>query len=213
MKNIYKYLILSFVLSLTGIDSFSQNFHAGPKGGVTFTQVDGDGYGGYHKVGYNIGGFVYRQISKNNRWDLQFEIEYMKKGSRHTPDYETGNMKDYNLTLNYMQIPIIVRYNMRHVSLEAGISIGTLVSSKEILDYEEIDYPFKTMEYAGILGINYHFTPKLWINGRYSVSLASIRAPYEEKLPMDLWGCRKPGQYNRILEVSVYYAFNGNHKL
>ena len=217
MKQTLLQILLPTIFFTTSINSFSQNFYAGPKGGIAFTQVDGDGYGGYHKVGVNFGAFVYRQLDKNNHWDLQFEIEYLQKGSRKTPDYEMGDYTDYKLRLNYLQIPIIARYNIRHVSLEAGGAIGILISSKEIMDEVEGGNPFKTMEYAIIFGINYHFTTKLWINGRYSVSLARIREPYNGDIPIydpnDLWDLRRPGQYNNILVVSIYYAFNGKHKL
>jgi hypothetical protein len=213
MKKNFKYLLVFTVLSLWVSNAYSQKFVGGPKAGVTFTQVDGDFYGGYHKAGVNLGGFVYRPISENQKWDLQFEIEYMQKGSRKTPDYDTGDLDDYKLTLNYMQIPVLLRFNMRHVSLEGGISVGTLISSKEVFNELEGGDPFKTMEYAALLGINYHFNPKLWINGRYSISMNRVREPYGGDIPGDLWGCRKPGQYNNVLAVSIYYAFNGSHKL
>ncbi len=210
-------LILPILLFLFSTTVLSQNFHAGPKVGVDFSQVDGDGYGGYHKAGLNLGAFVYRTIGKKQHWDLQFEIEYIQKGSRKTPNYDTGDLNDYKLTLNYIQMPLIARYNMRHVSLEGGLSLGTLLSSKEIFNDTEGGNPFKSMEFAMILGINYHFNPKLWINGRYTVSLARVREPYNGEIPVydpnDLWDCRKPGQYNNVLVVSLYYAFGGQHKL
>jgi len=202
---------------LIGTAGFSQKFYGGPKAGIDFTQVDGDSYRGYHKVGMDLGGFVYRSFGKKDQWDLQFEIEYIQKGSRKTPDYETGDETDYKLNLNYIQIPLIARYNMRHVSMEAGISIGTLISSKEIYNGTEGGNPFKPMEYAMILGINYHFNPKLWLNARYTFSLARIRDPYNGEIPVerppDVWRIRKPGQFNNVLVFSLYYAFGGQHKL
>jgi hypothetical protein len=213
MKKIFKYVFLLGAFSIVCTSSFSQKFVGGPKAGIAFTQVDGDGYGGYHKVGFNLGGFVYRPVSKNQKWDLQFEIEYIQKGSRKTPDYDTGDLDDYKLTLNYIQLPILLRYNMRHISLEGGVSIGSLFASKEVFNELEGGDPFKTMEFAVLLGLNYHFNPKLWISGRYSISLSRIREPYEGSVPGDLWGCRKPGQYNNILAVSIFYAFNGSHKM
>ncbi|NPA36887.1 MAG: PorT family protein [Chlorobi bacterium] len=200
--------------------TYSQKFIGGPKAGIAFTQVDGDFYGGFHKAGVNLGAFVYRTISKNQKWDLQFEIEYIQKGSRETPDPENGLYTDYKMSLNYIQIPVFARYNARHLSFEAGVSVGTLFSSTEYTDGVEIpeedQVPFKSMELAALTSINYHFNPKLWLNARFSYSLTRIRVPYNGEIPVydpDPWDLQKPGQYNNVIVFSFYYAFGGNHKL
>jgi hypothetical protein len=220
MKTKFRSLLILGVFTLFTSAVFSQKFIGGPKLGIAFTQVDGDFYGGYHKVGVDFGGFVYRTIGKNQKWDLQFEIEYVQKGSRETPDPENGTYTDYKMALNYLQIPIFARFNARHLSFEAGLSLGTLFSSKEFTDGEEIpvedQVPFKNMEFAVLAGINYHFNPKLWFNARFSYSLARIREPYNGDIPVydpDPWDLQKPGQYNNVMVFSFYYAFGGDHKL
>ena len=217
MKTIIRAFFLTTVLILVTTISHGQKFVAGPKLGIAFTQVDGDFYEGFHKVGLNLGGFVYRTISKNERWDLQFEIEYIQKGSRKSPNAETGDYADYKMSLNYIQFPIFVRYNIEHFSFEGGISIGTLLSSEEYYEgseYTQDDHPFKTMEYASIFSVNYHFNKKLWINARYSYSIARIRVPYNGEIDVypPRWSFQKPGQYNHIMVFSLYYAIGGNTK-
>ncbi len=216
MKLIIRNLSFATILILISTISLAQSFVAGPKAGVAFTQVDGDSYAGFHKIGLNLGGFVYRTISKNERWDLQFEIEYIQKGSRKTPDAEIGDYADYKMSLDYIQFPIFVRYKVSHFSFEGGISIGTLLSSEELYERVEIpsedQVPFKTMEYASIFSVNYHFTKQLWINARYSYSIARIRVPYGGEIPVypPHWDLQKPGQYNNIMVFSLYYSFARN---
>jgi len=215
MKPDLKSLTLLFLLISTS--AFAQKFIGGPKAGVTFTQVDGDFYKGFNKVGINLGAFVYRTISQNEKWDLQFEIEYVQKGSRKYPDLEAGDYVDYKMALNYMQIPVFARFRAKHVSFEGGISIGTLIASKEYSDGSEISpedqVPFKNMEFAGLFSINYHFNPRLWLNARYSYSFARIREPYNGEIPVydpDPWDLQKPGQYNNVMVFSLYYSFAKN---
>ncbi len=43
----------------------AQEFNAGIFGGVTASQVDGDSYGGYNKLGFTAGVFVNREIDNN----------------------------------------------------------------------------------------------------------------------------------------------------
>ncbi len=218
MNSIIRNLFLAVVLSLLTTVTHSQNFVAGPKLGVAFTQVDGDSFAGFNKVGLNVGGFVYRSISKNERWDMQFEIEYIQKGSRKYPDVEIGDYSDYKISLNYIQFPIFLRFNANHFSFEAGVSIGTLLSAEELSDGAEIpvddQVPFKSMEYASIFSVNYHFNNRLWINARYSYSIARIRVPYNGEIPVypPHWDLRKPGQYNNLMVFSLYYTFTKNQK-
>lgn len=208
-----KYILLSLIFGLLFHFSntlLSQDFVAGPKLGVAFTQVDGDTYKGFNKAGLNFGGFVFRPLNK--RWDLQFEIEYMQKGSRKTPLVEEKDYTDYKMDLHYLQFPIFARYKLKDFSFEAGLSIGTLLSETEYLDGSEISgedkVPFKNMEFATLFGVNYHFNKRTWVNVRFSYSINRIRVPYGGEVPIypPHWDLRKPGQYNNVIVVSVNYA-------
>ena len=191
----------------------AQEFVAGPLLGGSFSQVDGDSFKGYQKFGFQLGGFVYRKLT--DRWDVQLEIKYAQKGSRKTPNYDIGDYTDYKIHLNYIQFPLLARYNFEKFSLEAGLSIGNLLSETE--EYEGLKIPeedkvqFETMEYATLIGGNYYFNNKLWVNFRFSYSLNRIRIPYGGRIPIynprPHWLSREPGQYNNVATVSVYYAF------
>ncbi len=219
MKIALESIILTTALVLLSTISYTQNFVAGPKLGVAFTQVDGDSYAGFNKAGLNVGGFVYRSISKDEKWGLQFEIEYIQKGSRKYPNVEMGDYREYKISLNYIQFPVFLRFNTKRFSFETGISIGTLLSADELSEGakipEENRVPFKTMEYATIFSVSYHFTDRLWINARYSYSIARVRVPYNGEIPVydPHWDSRKPGQYNDLMVFSLYYAFGRNFKL
>nr|WP_319400435.1 porin family protein [uncultured Carboxylicivirga sp.] len=210
-----KKLITTSFLFLLVLPLIAQDFRAGFVGGASLSQVDGDTYAGFHKPGFTIGGFVSRQISKT--MDLQFDISFIQKGARRAPNIEKGIYDDYQIDLGYIQFPVVARYNFQHFSVEAGMSIAALINDDEFWDEQSIKGnegvpPFKTMEYATVFGVNYHFNERLWVNARLLYSLNRIRIPYDGEIPIydpkKHWLSRKPGQYNNNMVFSVYYAIN-----
>lgn len=210
-----KIILLSTLLLIVFCPvSWSQDFVAGPLVGASFSQVDGDFHAGYHKPGINVGGFVYRKLT--DRWDVQMEITYIQKGSRKKPDYDIGDLVDYEINLQYMQIPLLGKFHYKSFSAEAGISIGTLLASEELRDGAPVPgndvVSFKDIEYATLFGLNYHINKRLWVNARLSYSLNRIRIPYDGEIdiyePTRHWFSRRTGQYNNNVIISVYYALN-----
>src|ERR1700744_4144942 len=63
---------------------YIENPHTTFKGGLVlgtnFTQVDGDTYYGYHKIGLNTGGMVYVHFTQ--LFGVSMELLYSQKGSR-----------------------------------------------------------------------------------------------------------------------------------
>ena len=68
-------LVIAIVIILGEFNLNAQDFVAGPLLGGSFSQIDGDNFGGYNKPGFNIGGFVLRSLGKD--WDIQGEISFV----------------------------------------------------------------------------------------------------------------------------------------
>lgn len=204
-------LLLCFILF--PVLASGQDFFAGPLVGAAFSQVDGDRYAGYHHVGLVMGGFVGRRIAPD--WNARLEIQYLRKGSRKYADVEAGDDRDYAIELDYIHFPMVVQYQRKNLSFEAGLSIGSLLSSSEAVNFETIPdnvrIPFKTMEIATLLGINYHITPDFWVSGRMSYSIMPVREPYGGSIAVydPVWDLRKPGQYNNVIILTLYYKLLG----
>ena len=212
----HKYIVL-FIFFISTIISQAQDFRAGPLLGTSFSQVDGDSYVGFNKVGINVGGFVYRPIS--DKWTIQLDIAYTQKGSREAPKPDKGRLDDYKIHLSYIQFPLVARYQYKKFSGEAGISVGALLDSQEEIDGTPVEdlpnsdpVPFQDTEWATVFGLNYHFNEHLWINARLLYSINRIRIPFDGEIPVynpkPHWLSRKPGQYNNNFVVTLYYSIN-----
>ncbi len=212
-----KHYIVILAIVLSSISASAQEFRAGSLVGVSFSQVDGDYFGGYNKAGINLGAFVSRSIG--DKWELQLDIAYVQKGSREAPKPDKGRLDDYKISLSYIQFPLVARYQYKAFSVEGGLSIGALISDTEEIDGTPIEdipshslVPFQTMEYATVFGLNYHVNDRLRINARWLYSINRIRIPYDGEIPVydpkPHWISRKPGQYNNSFVVTVYYAIN-----
>lgn len=215
---IQKSLIIIVLLLFSFNTIQSQEFYAGPIVGSAFTQVDGDSYAGFNKVGLRLGGFVGRRIW--NDWQVQLEIMYVQKGSKHTPDVEAGDYEDYELKLNYIEIPLMLRYNFDKFSIEGGLSYGSLLSNEEFEDgisfenipqYEPVQ--FKDYEIATQFGASYHINKRLKANIRFSYSLFRIRVPFNNEIPLynPHWSLKQIGQYNDVISLSIYYDLFYNY--
>jgi hypothetical protein len=182
--------------------------------GGNFTQVDGDNYAGYHKVGINAGAIVYTLFDAH--FAASLEILYSQKGSRGHKIQETIShaiIDSYNIRLNYAEVPIQLNYfDRRRSHFGAGFSIARLVSTKEdgVLrqkppqNFE--NYPFKKMDYNFIIGGSLHLVKGLFLNARFQYSLVPVRkGTIGVDLPAEFSGRNE--QYNNMWTVRLMYLF------
>ncbi len=159
-------------------------FFGGLVAGMNFTTVEGDGYSGYHKVGFNGGGTVYVKFA--SRFLTSIELLYTQKGSRGVRTYDSyysGTFAErYFLDLNYVEVPLVFHYAATDKwLLGAGASYAQLLNSKEEMISEVpvyIDpdiYQFRKQDIAVVANANLQFAKGLFLNLRYQHSLATIR--------------------------------------
>ncbi len=208
------FIILTCLFFLQG-RLFSQKFDGGILAGGLVSQVDGDDWAGYSKLGYLVGGFVQLEISPN--FSFQMEMEYIQKGSRKPSNIDSGDYKTYLLRLHYLEIPVLFQYTFfKRLSVEAGPAFDILLGSLEEGDGLEIppDYqqPLRPVALAGIIGASVYITRHLKAAFRFNYSILSLRKPQ----PFGTPGTRhwrkiffEWGQYNNVMSLSVSYQFKG----
>jgi len=187
-------------------------FNGGLVGGPNFTQIDGDTFYGYHKVGINAGGVVYVHFSKVCGASL--ELDYSQKGSRGelvTQSPTLGEyVEKYFMNVNYVEVPATFHVLSHGFDFEAGISYGLLVRSSEWI---EADVPvvidpvanrFNTSDVDYLFGLMRKLYKGWYANARFQYSITSIR-PWE-RVPAG-FGYGSGGQYNNMFNLRLMYLF------
>lgn len=191
------------------------NFRGGIRIGFTGSQITKDGFPfqGYNKFGAFGGVFVNVPVSKNGKWRLQPELNFIMKGCKHSPKFDSsgyivGTIQDlYVLELMYGEIPLLVKWNIiKGLELEVGPSFGVLFKN---MDVEKVNGfinkgapAFFRFEFAGVIGISYRFHNHWGVSIRYENSLLPVRRPRAVH-----WLYVTSGQYNETFCFSVYYQF------
>lgn len=205
-----KKILAIIFISLITLSSKAQEFKAGAIAGAAFSQVEGDTYAGFNKIGIVGGLYVSRWFG--DIWAGQFEIVYKQKGSRHSPNETKGDYTLYKLNLNYIEVPLLAKFRVNDLMFEAGGAFGTLIHSSEENEYGTVNsiYPFEDFEMSGLVGVSYQFHPRMLVNLRWSTAFTRARKAYggafDHQKPVK-WLGGKFGQYNHSVSLSVYYEF------
>jgi len=188
---------------LWSVAAQAQRFNAGLVGGLSGTQLDGDGLSGFNKLGLYAGAFVNREI--NDRWSWQFEMAYSQKGSRRVVKPETLDEGPWiRLQMHYIDVPLLVIWDFRDdIALEGGVS-GNLLLSYAYNDLRNnlLNTNFSRFESAILLGARYQVQEQLYVFARANYSLFSID-PNANFLPF--FALLQRGTYNNVITLGLRY--------
>lgn len=209
-------MVLGLALGKTNAQSYyvedDRTFYGGLSLGAIFSQLDGDNFAGYHKVGLTGGAIVYAQVAP--RIAPSMELLFTQKGAVSNTEKPGINVRvnDYKVNLNYIEVPIMLNYfDKRKSHFGAGLSYSQLISSQEsarttpaLSDTADLDnYPFKKADLNGVVSLNLHLKKGFFLNIRYQYSLMSIR----DKWYPDLGRTSAGGQYNNLWAFRFMYIF------
>lgn len=183
----------------------AQVFKPGIILGLSGSQINGDGYGGYNKLGIIAGGLVNTKIS--NHWSSQFELYYIKKGSQKNPHPDKEDYESFNLNIHYIEMPIVIRYHYEKFNFEAGL-YGARMFKHDVSDQfgktEIYDPPIKDWDLGGLIGFSYQFKERIEFNLRSKTSFIPIRDFNNLDAYTNFWDrMLNRGWYNFDLNFSV----------
>jgi len=197
-----KKIIFAFFIILTH-PVFSQQFEGGFLGGFSATQVDGDLFSGYNKLGITAGAYVTRELSSS--FILKTELRYIQKGAYQKPTEFNPSL--FKTSLQYTELPIMLQFfYTEKVYFELGLIPEALLASKEedenglIPIDQSLEFHRFTLE--GGAGVGYFLTDHLAAGFRYSYSLLTARDHASGQTYM-----LNRGQYNNVLCFTFYYHF------
>ncbi|WP_353148814.1 porin family protein [Flavobacterium sp.] len=232
-----KIILTSFMLC--SAFAFSQEIKFGAKVGLNLSNLSGDYPTGIDehnsKIGFHIGGFAEYEI--NDKFIIQPELLFSTQGNTYGyKDYYGGGSyydgADYNLKLNYLNLPIILKYKIiEKLSIDFGPQIGYLMSAKTKIDVTEdsrdpsqnysveIDmlndgiYNFggtivqgkasaNRFDFSLNIGTSYDITEKIFIQGRYNLGLSTVDKNSTNGESINSWNMK-----NGVFQLSAGYRF------
>ena len=203
MNKIFTFIIFLFI-SLAAV---SQSFRAGVQFGIVASQVDGDNLTGYNKAGPFAGLFVNRPLGE--RSSFQLEMNYIQKGSRKNANPAKGIYDSYLMRLNYVEIPVLYKYEMKnHIGFHGGLAVAYLISHLEKDIYGPIDPAsstapeFRDFDIDFIAGLSYNFKGPWVFVFRFSYSVIPIR-----DTPIQPFAYFNRPQHNNLLLTAIQYTF------
>jgi hypothetical protein len=224
----FRYILLILLVLALSPSLVAQRFKGAVMGGMNISQVDGDEVYGYKRVG---GHFGVAAILPMKKWDITLETVFNQKGAYQKPQYEYWVMDstsqtvdsalytgEYNLRLNYVEVPIMVHYTDRErYTAGLGFSYGRLVSVSEVEHGGSIPpysdtIAFNKNDFSVLVDLQIRIWKQLKFNVRFSYSMVPIRErTYHDILYEynDPW-TRK--QYNNTLTFRLVYVFNEQEK-
>ncbi len=216
MRALYQLILLLFVAVLPASAQYDEDveekvFRGGVILGANFTQVDGDSYYGYHKVGVNTGAIVNAHFHKHVGASL--ELLYAQRGSRGQTKYESAGIgtyiEKYHMNLNYVEVPVLLHFYYKRFDAEIGAAYARLVrasewvqSDRQVVIDNDRNYFDKT-DLSYIVGLSRRMYKNLYLNVRFQYSIMPIRPA--SRIPAGyIWG--NDGQFNNGMALRfVWY--------
>jgi len=179
--------------------------------GMNLTQVDGDEFFGYNKIGLNVGPMVIVPFSKNRNWSVSMELLYTQKGSYHRGATDSTS---FRLQQDYVEIPLLVHFtDKKLISGGVGFSYGQMVYYKEtknnvfdsLFQYQT---PLSNNDISVIADLQIRLWSKLWANLRYQYSVKSNRTVVVVDPNVYPRDPLTRYQYNNVITIRLTWVFN-----
>ena len=192
-------VIMLFIMT---VSMNGQQFNAGIFGGMNISQVDGDSFKGFNKVGFTTGFFVNRLIEGHFYW--QAEIKYGTRGVYEGPS--DGNPTLYKSSYHIVELPLSINYLFdEKIMLELGTSPEVLITTRYWDENGLLDkssYPDnRRFGLSVFAGIGYWFNDRMMAGLRYTNSAIPFRDPEEWNNP------QYRGNFHNVISVTLGFRF------
>ena len=112
------------------------------------------------RIGMVIGFFAEYRLT--NKINIQPELQFSNEGN-----------KEDGLKLNYLQLPILFKYNFSQVvNLQLGPQVGLKIWEWE--DDGFIEQNFNTFNFAAVGGLGFNINDNFFIDARYAYGLTNV---------------------------------------
>ncbi len=190
--------------SIRQAPSWREGFYGGLTVGAAFSQVDGDGHSGFHRVNALASAWV--GYDWHRHWGLRLDFRYLGKGSHAVSKQKGDSRLEYDLQLHYFELPFQLQYRPIHsFTLGAGLALGYLIAYQERNAYGDLAISRgapKRYEFSGLVSLTWRFYRGLGVRGGWQYSILPIRG----ELAKSSMEARR-GQFNNLLFLALDYRF------
>ena len=189
--------LLPAALSVNG-----QTLNAGIFAGINASQVAGDSYTGFNKLGLNAGFFMNQLIEYDIYW--QAELRFGTRGVYQGPTDNSQTL--YKSAYYILEVPLSVHYLYdERIMVELGTSPELLLGTRFWDEYGLMDsstYPENRRFGLSVFGgVGFWFNDKIMAGLRYTNSAIPFRDPEE-------WNnAQYRGYFHNVFSLSVNYRF------
>ena len=172
MKKVLSSVI--FVFALISVAN-AQRFTVGGKAGANLTKISGQAFKNGYDLGYHLGAFA--EIDVTKKWGFQPELIWNQTNTQRASGtdaiYNNWQQNTSNIKLNYLTIPVLLRYNVGSLlTLNLGPQFGILLNKDQSL-WSNGKQAFKSGDFAVVGGATINLK-MLRIYGRYNIGLNNL---------------------------------------
>ena len=178
----------------------AQELKYGVYGGITASQVQGDPYSGFNKLGGTAGLFLNNHIDRNIYW--QVEIKYVSRGVYKGPSDNDQTL--YKSAYHLVEIPLSVHYLVNEKFLvEAGTSpevlLGAVFWDENGILSRDLYPENRRFGLSVFAGVGYWFSKRMMAGLRYTNSAIPFRDPQEWNHP------QYRGYFHNVVSLTLAY--------
>jgi hypothetical protein len=186
-----KLLLASFaIIALTFAVNAQGGFRLGVKGGLNLNQIEGVSFNNGFNFGYHLGGFA--EIDFTKKFGIQPEVLWNQSNTQVSAEFATlyptitnPNTLNQEVVLNYLSIPLLLRYNLGSMfSIVAGPQFGILMNKNQNL-LQNGQKAFSEGDFSAVAGLQVNLKA-LRLYGRYNIGLKNINQ-FDQIAQKDKW--------------------------
>lgn len=154
--------------------SWAQVFSGNLIGGISSSQISGDGTEGFVQFGAYAG--VGAEATINEAWALHGNLLFNQKGAR---VYKSSNsIKTYRLRVNYIEVPILLDYKYQKFSGQLGPYLGVKINQKEQTEFGVTENPreFELFDFGIQAQLSYQIKERIKLSLAFQNSILPVRA-------------------------------------
>jgi hypothetical protein len=198
----YGAVLVIMILLIMTVSMNGQQFNAGFFGGINVSQVSGDSFKGFNKLGFTAGFFVNGPIEQHFYW--QAEIKYGTRGVYEGPS--EGDQTLYKSSYHIVELPLSINYLFdEKIILELGTSPEVLITARywdENGLMDQSSYPDnRRFGLSVFAGIGYWFNDRMMAGLRYTNSAIPFRDPEEWNNP------QYRGSFHNVISLTMSFRF------